>query len=199
MKVRKVRLYVKGKMRYFSDYVVSRSGRVFRWSDGKGTWKGREINVKYFSGNEYPIVSIWDYNLKKTHKIRLHSIVAHTFLGRPPKGKEINHKDGIKKHCHLSNLEYVTRAENTKHAYDAGLLVSPMKGLKGDLCPVSRMSSKKVDMVRKMFYCDKIPIEKFAYEFYISVSLVDKIVKGKNWNYEGFSLEELKRRALKNG
>lgn len=197
MKVRKIRIYVKGKRFDYPDYVVSRSGRVFRWTDGMNTWKGREINVKYFKKNEYPVVSIWDLKFKMTHKIRLHVIVAHTFLGKPPLEKEINHKDGVKRHCYVSNLEYLTRNENIKHSYDHGLRVSPMKGLTGDKCPHARMSTNKADEARRLFYAEKFSIEEIAKKFIVSISLIDKIIRGLNWNCEGLSVEQLKRKALR--
>lgn len=37
------------------------------------------------------------------------------FLGSP---KLVNHKDGIKSHNNLSNLERSTHSQNIKHAYD---------------------------------------------------------------------------------
>jgi len=41
-------------------------------------------------------------------------------LGRRD-GLQINHKDGVKSNNELSNLEWVTSAENQKHAIDNGL------------------------------------------------------------------------------
>ena len=46
---------------------------------------------------------------------RGHRLVAETFLGKIPKGKEVNHKDGDKHNNHPSNLEYMTRSENQLH------------------------------------------------------------------------------------
>ena len=46
---------------------------------------------------------------------RGHRLVAVTFLGPIPKGKEVNHKDGIKNNNVPENLEYMTRKENVTH------------------------------------------------------------------------------------
>ena len=46
---------------------------------------------------------------------RGHRLVAQTFLGKIPKGKEVNHKDGDKHNNSLANLEYLTRSENQLH------------------------------------------------------------------------------------
>ena len=53
--------------------------------------------------------------------IRTHVLVAEAFLGLRPDGLEINHKDGVKHHCALSNLEYATKSENGAHAWRTGL------------------------------------------------------------------------------
>jgi len=47
----------------------------------------------------------------------LHVAVANTWLGEPPTlAHEVNHKNGIKTQCQLSNLEYAASAENNTHA-----------------------------------------------------------------------------------
>lgn len=54
--------------------------------------------------------------------IMLHRVVAKTFLENL-EGKEfVNHKDGDKLNNHYSNLEWVTKSENTQHAIETGLL-----------------------------------------------------------------------------
>jgi len=52
----------------------------------------------------------------------VHSIVADCFLENPNNLEQINHKDGVKTNNHVSNLEFVSRSENAKHAFSLGLL-----------------------------------------------------------------------------
>lgn len=46
----------------------------------------------------------------------VHQLVATAFISPKPSGLEVNHMDGDKKNNNASNLEYVTRRENTLHA-----------------------------------------------------------------------------------
>lgn len=52
----------------------------------------------------------------------VHRVVYGTFHGKIFEEKQINHIDGDKKNNHASNLEQVSAKENTKHAYDTGIV-----------------------------------------------------------------------------
>lgn len=54
-------------------------------------------------------------------EVKLHQLVANAFV--PGKKEDLvpNHKDGDKTNCLPSNLEWVTKSENTLHAYATGL------------------------------------------------------------------------------
>lgn len=66
----------------------------------------------------YAKVSLWKDGTGTTKAI--HRLVAETFLGRQ-ENKDVNHIDGIKSNNRLDNLEWCTRGENMKYAYDIGL------------------------------------------------------------------------------
>lgn len=51
----------------------------------------------------------------------VHRLVAMAFFDEDITGKDVNHIDGDHWNNHLSNLEIVTRKENIRHAYNAGL------------------------------------------------------------------------------
>jgi len=67
----------------------------------------------------YKVSLIGDNNIRKT--MFLHRLLAIHFISNPLNLPCVNHKDGNKLNNNLSNLEWCTASENTKHGYDLGL------------------------------------------------------------------------------
>ena len=60
---------------------------------------------------------------KGVHKYFLvHRLVADAFCEKPEGASEVNHKNGNKCDNAASNLEWVTRDENLRHAYETHLM-----------------------------------------------------------------------------
>ena len=111
---------------YEDLYQVSNIGRV----------KGLERKVKH-SINGYKIVperilkSVVTGNrgylfivlskLGKQKTFILHRLVALAFIPNPLNKRTINHKNGIKTHNSINNLEWNTYSENNQHAIDTKL------------------------------------------------------------------------------
>ena len=91
----------------------------------------REVNGKFLRGkvlssyskHTYPVVALCNVNGKKS--VRVHRIVAETFLENPYNLPEVNHIDGNKNNNHVENLEWCTHLENTNHAWATGLTPPP--------------------------------------------------------------------------
>lgn len=52
---------------------------------------------------------------------KAHRLVASTFIPNPENKPCINHKNGIRNHNRVSNIECCTYQENSKHAVDTEL------------------------------------------------------------------------------
>lgn len=103
---------------YEGIYEVSNLARVKRIAGGKGSNKGgirRPVKTQY----GYLEVILYPRGLGSNC---LHLIVAASFLGPCPTGLECNHKDGNKTNSLPGNLEYITHADNLRHAKENGLI-----------------------------------------------------------------------------
>ena len=63
----------------------------------------------------------------KMHTFKLHRIIALVFLENPENKRTINHKDGDKLNNKVSNLEWMTDLENSRHARETGLCTQGVK------------------------------------------------------------------------
>lgn len=102
----------------YPDYQVSSCGRV-KYPIRKRS-EPHSLYVTYGgrSGMTFSFRNVDD----RHKKIGIHRIVASTFLPNPNKYEIVNHKDGNKTNNRISNLEWCTRKQNTKHAYDNNLI-----------------------------------------------------------------------------
>jgi hypothetical protein len=71
-------------------------------------------------------------------KFYSHRLVALHFIPNPHNKLEVNHIDGNKSNNEVSNLEWSTRSENNKHAFNTGL----RENAKGSLSKISKLSQK---------------------------------------------------------
>lgn len=104
-----------------TGYEVCEDGTVFSYK------KNEVAKLKpYRNTKEYLMVDL----TTKKRAVKVHRLVALAFIPNEFNKPQVNHKDGNKKNNHINNLEWVTNAENQKHAYRTGLNVKKT----GDEC-----------------------------------------------------------------
>ena len=101
-------------MREIDNYNIYSDGRIF-------SLKRNKFLKPQKRGNGYLFVCL------NGKAMSIHRLVALLFIENPFNKVEVNHKDGNKQNNHVSNLEWVTKSENTKHSYRLGLQ-KPKKG-----------------------------------------------------------------------
>lgn len=100
---------------YEGDYQESTYGRT------KSLKHGKIRILKPFLQGEYLYVELHKDGAGKT--VQVNRLVAETFIPNTDNLPEVNHRDGQKYNNHVSNLEWVTHAQNMRHAVDTGLQV----------------------------------------------------------------------------
>jgi len=111
---------------YEGLYEVSNFGKVRsvnRWvPNGKGGTISLNSVALRPSVNTFGYFMVNLCKCGKTNTRLVHRLVASSFLKNEHGKKIVNHIDGNKKNNYVSNLEWCTASENTKHAYSIGLM-----------------------------------------------------------------------------
>jgi len=79
---------------------------------------------------------------QQTKTYYLHRLLAEKFVPNPYNKPYVNHKNGNKTDNRIDNLEWVTHAENVKHAYEAQLISNKSRKV-FDRCANITFSSSK--------------------------------------------------------
>jgi hypothetical protein len=98
---------------------------------------------------------------QKRQTFIVHQLVAQYFLGEKPKECVIDHIDGNKLNNHVSNLKYVSPAENSRKRFDAKLTCEKVREIRG--------------------LCNKLPQNEIAKQYGITQTMVSRIYRNKAW------------------
>ncbi len=152
---------------YEGLYKISSFGEIFSCKKNRIIIKSKTQGYYHFGARKNG----------KNRTLRVHVMVMKTFIGERPNGKCINHIDGIKTNNCLSNLEYCTLSENTKHAHSLGLANINKYGLN----IACKLNLKEISEIKKMIKMG-ISQKEIAKKFNVHKSNVSKINRGHTWN-----------------
>jgi hypothetical protein len=164
--------------RYENLYMVSSYGRVKSLSkkDKRGNTQSERIlsiprHTKY-----YNMVSLVDKD-GKVKTASVHRLVALAFLENPLNLECVNHKDGNKLNNDISNLEWISIADNTRHAHKTRL--NPSK--KGENNPKSKLTEKQVIELRHLYSTKKYKTKFLSEKF--NLKNIHDIINYKTWSH----------------
>lgn len=158
-------------------YEVSSLGRVraATWRKGRGGKRGRVL-FQAKDNKGYRQVYL-HYGKCRKMTVKVHRLVADAFIGKPGPDYTVDHIDCNKDNNCLSNLEYVTRAENMRRAVANGLLPNRR--------PHNYHIGKKLDMDAareiRLRVASGVPRKVIAADVGVHVMTIGEIVRGEIW------------------
>lgn len=160
---------------YEEIYEVSDLGNVRSIVDRKNSYVGKVLQPTLRKNGYLQFGLTKD---GKTKWFKASRLVARTWIPNPESKPTVNHKDGLKTNDKVSNLEWATIAENTKHAYDMGLA----KTRRGETSTSARLTELGVMLIRQLLK-SKTTGKDISLRFGISEMMVSDIRLGKTWAY----------------
>lgn len=157
---------------YEGLYEVSDTGMVR--SLKRTTTSGKVLSQRSGTGG-YLSVCLCKDNHKKSFVV--HRLVARAFVTNPENKPEVNHKNGVRTDNRAENLEWVTRSENERHAYEV-LGKSPQAYWKGRPRKFARrFTDEQVFAIRS----DERSYSQIAAEYGVSKTAIRDIKRKKNY------------------
>ncbi len=151
-------------------YAVSKCGKVFRVDTKKEIKQG----LRGRDRSKYYYINTSINNVQR--KVKVHILVALAWLNNPNPSLYVcvNHIDGDKLNNNVSNLEWVTHGQNSRHAVDTGLIK------KGSGLYNAELHESQVHEICKLLVEGMRPKD-LATKYNVSVDIIRKIRGGDTY------------------
>ena len=157
------------RKKQFEDYFIYEDGTIVSLLTGKHI-------TKRIDPRGYYQINLCINGKCKTFK--LHRIIATAFIANPNNLPCVNHIDGNKLNNSLSNLEWVTYSDNTKHAVKTGL-IHPAKGLDTNN---GRFNETEIKKIRQLA-CTGMTYREIANLYSVSKGSIQQIVNRNTYKW----------------
>ena len=141
---------------------------------------GKQLSPATDKGG-YRYVCLTDSNKKSKFKYT-HRLVAESFLKQIAGKDFVNHIDGDKSNNNVSNLEYVSKSENTIHAYSIGKMGIGINIAIGSDNKKSVLTEFDVAKIREL-HSNGENCFKLSKQYKVNNSTIDRIIKRKTWKH----------------
>lgn len=158
--------------------IIGHEGKYSVSDDGKiRNDKTGRILKPWKDNNGYRCIRLGACTTNK-HICRLLCIA---FLGKRSDNWEPNHKNGIKGDDRLENLEWLTHAQNGKHAWDIGTHVATP--LYGKANGNTILTIRKVLKIRNLYASGKYSHRALGEMFKVNASTIAQVVNCVTWTH----------------
>ena len=165
----------------FPKYLISNKGRIKILS----TLEDKKVFVK---DDGYIATTLG--NGKQSYKY-VHRLVAEAFIKNKHNKPQVNHINGIKGDNRAENLEWVTPAENIRHAIDTGLLkykkkekeIKNSKYSLGEEVNGSKLTPEEVIEIRVLWEYREYKQTELADMFNVDPRTINHVITRRQWKH----------------
>lgn len=158
------------------NYYCNKIGHIYSNSKKKGLLTSRKDKDGY-------LIITFACN-KKRLDMKIHRVVALTFIGPCPKNFVCNHINAIKDDNRVENLEWISQKENYHHSKNIinNDYYNPLKWT-GEKHGHTKLSDKQAIKIRIVWINEKPSIRSLARKYKVSESCIHRIVKNITYKY----------------
>lgn len=162
---------VKYLLKEYPGYLITKSGDIFSKPNKTRSTLRKLSSYKGYYG--YSVVGIRVDGKQKT--VKIHRLLAQTFIPNPDKLPFVNHIDENTSNNALSNLEWCTPKYNSNYS-----VASTYKKY-GGVWHNAKLSLDDAIEIRRIYESGVARFKDLADLFGVSVSLIDKVIRRERW------------------